>query len=214
MPNFFDEGRPQDGLTYEEYRTDWKRRLDASPPEDADASERRMHYYLQYNWDRQAHVHEAFDPSDELRSAVDGIEDSQLWMVLTEPWCGDSAFLLPVIAEAASLSEKVTLRILPRDDNLDIMDQYLTGGSRSIPKLVTFSAAGEELFTWGPRPDEAAQKYASLKQQYDDKNDIIAELLEYYEDGGWREVEEELVTALRSVVRPSNVSEETVEGGG
>lgn len=211
MPDFFDEGRPHDGLSYEEYRSNWKRQLDESPPEDADASERRMHYYLQYNWDRQAHVHEAYSPSEELRSVIRVIEDSQLWMVLTEPWCGDSAFLLPVIAEAASLSEEVTLQILPRDENLDIMDQYLTGGSRSIPKLVTFSEAGKELFTWGPRPDEAAQKYQSLKQQYDDKNEIIAELLDYYEDGGWREAEEELVAAFRSVVGSRNVSEEEVQ---
>jgi hypothetical protein len=211
MPDFFDESRPHNGLTYEEYRSDWKRQLDASPPEDADASERRMHYYLQYNWDRQAHVHETYSPSEELRSEVGDIESPQLWMILTEPWCGDSAFQLPVIAEAASLSDAVTLRILHRDDHLDLMDQYLTDGSRSIPKVVAFSGAGEELFEWGPRPDGATQRYRSLKQEYDDKNEIIAELLKYYNDGGWREVDEELVAALRSIVRAPNIPEEKVQ---
>jgi thioredoxin-like negative regulator of GroEL len=200
MPEFFDEGRPHDGLRYDEYRDDWKRRTEEEPSKGADPSERRMHYYLNYNWDRQADVHEAYTPSEALQSAVEAIDESQLWMVLTEPWCGDSAFLLPVIAEAAALSEQVTLRILPRDDNLDIMDQYLTGGSRSIPKLVAFSEDGDELFTWGPRPENARRRYETLQEQYDDKTELIAELLEYYDDGGWREADDELAKAIRSTV--------------
>jgi hypothetical protein len=200
MPDFFDEGRPHDGLRYDEYRDDWKRRTEDEPPEGADPSERRLHHYLNYNWKRQAHVHEAYTPSEALASAVEAIDEPQLWMVLTEPWCGDSAFLLPVIAEAAALSEDVRLRILPRDENLDIMDQYLTDGGRSIPKLVAFSEQGKELFTWGPRPDGARQKFAALQEQLDDKTEVIAELLDYYDEGGWREADEELAEAIQSVV--------------
>ena len=198
MPDFFDEGRPHDGLDYDEYREGWKQQLQDEPPKGADPSERRMHHYLNYNWDRQAQVHETYTPSDDLYSAVEATERPQLWMVLTEPWCGDSAFLLPVIAEAAALNDHVTLRILPRDENLDIMDQYLTGGSRSIPKLVAFSEDGTELFTWGPRPEGARQHFKKLKQQYDEKSEMIAELLEHYEEGGWQEAEEELTEAIRS----------------
>ena len=200
MPDFFDEGRPHDGLHYDDYRDDWKRQAEEDLPTGADPSERRMHHYLNYNWDRQADVHEAYTPSETLQSAVEAIDAPQLWTVLTEPWCGDSAFLLPVIAEAAALSDQVTLRILLRDDNLDIMDQYLTGGSRSIPKLVAFSDDGEELFAWGPRPEGARRRFAALKEQYDDKTELIAELLEYYDDGGWQEADEELAGAIRSVV--------------
>ena len=200
MPDFFDEGRPHDGLRYDEYREDWRRRIEDEPPEGADPSERRMHHYLNYNWDRQADVHEAYAPSEAVQTAVEAIDEPQLWMVLTEPWCGDSAFFLPVIAEAAALNDKVTLRVLLRDDNLDIMDQYLTGGSRSIPKLVAFSEGGDELFTWGPRPEGARQRFAALQEQYEDKTELIAELLDYYSDGGWREADEELAAAIRSTV--------------
>jgi thioredoxin-like negative regulator of GroEL len=209
MPDFFDEGRPHDGLSYDEYRTDWKRQLDDEPPKGADPSERRMYHYLNYNWERQAQVHEAYTPSQDLQSAVEAIDAPQLWMVLTEPWCGDSAFLLPVIAEAAALNDQVSLRILPRDENLDIMDQYLTGGSRSIPKLVSFSEAGDELFTWGPRPESSAQLYRQLKQEYDEKSEMIADLLDHYEDEGWREADEELAAVIRSAVpTPARAPEE------
>lgn len=200
MPAFFDEGRPHDGLQYGEYRRDWKRRIESGPPEEANSSERRMHYYLKYNWDRQAQVHDDYTPSNELRAAVEAVDAPQLWMVLTEPWCGDSAFLLPVIAEAAALSEQVTLRILRRDDNLDIMDQHLTDGSRSIPKLAAFSEDGDELFTWGPRPEGAAQRFRDLQQKYDEKTELIGDFLEYYEEGGWRETDAELAERIQSTV--------------
>jgi hypothetical protein len=200
MPDFFDEGRPHEGLDYEAYRDAWARRIDEPLPDDADPGARRLHHYLNYNWDRQAQVHDAYQPSESLRAAVAAIDEPQLWMVLTEPWCGDSAFLLPVIAEAAARSDQVTLRILPRDENLDIMDQYLTDGSRSIPKLVAFSADGDELFTWGPRPWEAARRFAELRKQYDDKRELIDEFLDHYEEGEWKEIDPELTKRIDAVV--------------
>ena len=199
MPDFFDDRRPHDGLPYDDYRAHWREQKNRSV-EGADPDERRMHHYLNYNWERLAHVHDEYTPSDDLREATASIDEPQLWMVLTEPWCGDSAFLLPVIAEAATLNDDVALRILLRDDNLDIMDQYLTGGSRSIPKLVAFSEHGEERFTWGPRPASARRLFGELREQYDDKQKQIAELVEHYEDGAWRETDAELVETIRTAM--------------
>ena len=197
MPDFFYDRRPHNGLSYDAYREHWRKQKDRSV-DGADPDERKMHHYLNYNWERQAHVHDEYTPSAELQTAVEAIDEPQLWMVLTEPWCGDSAFLLPVIAEAAALNDDVTLRILLRDDNLDIMDQYLTDGSRSIPKLVVFDEMGTERFVWGPRPESARVRYAELREQYDDKQKQIAELIEHYEDGAWREADTELAEAIRT----------------
>ncbi len=197
MKDFFANRRPHNGLSYDDYRAHWREQKAASP-EGLDPDERKRLHYLQYNWDRQAHVHEEYTPSEALRDAVTSISEPQLWMVLTEPWCGDSAFLLPIIAEAAGLNDDVTLRILLRDDNLDVMDQYLTGGSRSIPKLVAFAEDGTERFTWGPRPEGARQRFAELSEEYDDKMAMIEEFIGYYEDGGWREADAELATAVQA----------------
>lgn len=199
MPQLFDEHPVHDGLTYQQYRDHWKARKEELP-EDADVSDRRTHHYLNYNWERQKSVHDAYTPSDELKAAATKIDEPQWWMVLTEPWCGDSAFSLPVIAEAADLSEEITLRILPRDENLDVMDRHLTDGSRSIPKLVTFSETGEELFEWGARPQGAAERFATLRDRYDENKKAIADLLEYYKEGGWREVDAELAERLQMAV--------------
>jgi hypothetical protein len=197
MTDFFENRRPHNGLSYDDYRSHWRTQKDESPDGKSPDERRRIHF-LNYNWERQAHVHDEYTPSEELRDAVSDVAHPQLWMVLTEPWCGDSAFLLPIIAKAASLSDHITLRILLRDDNLDIMDQYLTDGGRSIPKLVSFSEDGDELFTWGPRPDGARERFAELTAEYDDKMAVIEKLVAYYEDGGWREADAELAAALQT----------------
>lgn len=197
MADFFDEGRPHNGHTYDEYRAYWQEQIEQSQDAE-DADDRRLHHYLTYNWQRQAHVHDEYTPSPELADAVSGIGDPQLWMVLTEPWCGDSAFLLPVIAEAAALNQHITLRILLRDENLDIMDQYLTEGGRSIPKLVAFSDDGTERFTWGPRPETVRTLFAELQEKYDEKMEATKHLISHYEDGAWRDADPELAHAIQN----------------
>lgn len=78
----------------------------------------------------------------------------QNWWVITEGWCGDSAQNLPALEKMAAASEgNINLHIVLRDENPEIMQQYLTNGtSRSIPILVAFDDHGNQLFRWGPRP--------------------------------------------------------------
>ena len=73
-------------------------------------------------------------------------------LVLTETWCGDSIAVLPVVRKWIESVEEVTMRILSRDENPDVMDNYLTNGGRSIPKFVFFDQAFREIGSWGPRP--------------------------------------------------------------
>lgn len=79
----------------------------------------------------------------------------QVWLVLTEGWCGDAAQNIPALAAMAAAAPQITLSLLLRDAHPDLMDRYLTGASRSIPKLIAFDPDGNELFVWGPRPDPA-----------------------------------------------------------
>ena len=198
MKVFFEERRPHDGRTYEEYLAEWREEIN-TPLEDLDKEERKYAHYARYNYDRSEHVHDAFEASEELQQAMAAIETPQLWMVLTENWCGDSAYNLPVLQEAARLSDQVELRILYRDENLDIMDQYLTGSSRSIPKLVAFGAeSGEELFQWGPRPQGAQQRRQELLSEGAHQERVVENLLAWYESGGWNEVSQELTEALEN----------------
>jgi selT/selW/selH-like putative selenoprotein len=74
-------------------------------------------------------------------------------LVLAEDWCGDVINNLPLLWRLAEASGKLNVRVFLRDQNLDIMDQYLNKGQfRSIPVFVFFDAQFNELGHWIERP--------------------------------------------------------------
>lgn len=93
-------------------------------------------------------------------------------LALSEDWCGDAANTLPVVARLAEAAGW-DLRVLARDENLDIMDAHLTGGrSRSIPIVIGYDGDFRELGWWGPRPAELQTWVISREAQameYDDR---------------------------------------------
>lgn len=196
MASFFEERRPHQGLTYREFEDAWKDSLDR-PLDELDKEARKVHHYRRYNLERSEQVFARYEPSADLVDQMDRIDAAQLWMVLTDDWCGDSAYCLPVLVRAAGLSPLVELRILRRDDNLDIMDQYLTGTSRSIPKLVSFGGDGTELFQWGPRPQDAIDLRERMLDEERSREEVTRALLDWYADGGWNEVDAEMADAVQ-----------------
>lgn len=89
-----------------------------------------------------------------------------VWLVLTEGWCGDAAQNIPLLQKVTELSEQIELKLILRDENLPVMDQFLTNGGRSIPKLIALredklSVLGE----WGPRPEPVQQMVNEFKKQ-------------------------------------------------
>jgi hypothetical protein len=87
--------------------------------------------------------------------ANDAVAGKQLrLLVLVEDWCGDASNTVPILARWAAESAEVELRLLRRDEHLDVMGRYLTNGSRSIPIVIVLDANLKELGHWGPRPRE------------------------------------------------------------
>jgi len=119
-----------------------------------------MVYYTELNHHRMKRLDKTVKITESLVKEIESIDTPQTWIVLTESWCGDAAQNVPVIEKLASLNEHIELRLFLRDENPDIMDNYLTNGGRSIPKLVIFNKENmEELGTWGPRPAELQEIY-------------------------------------------------------
>ncbi len=84
-------------------------------------------------------------------------------LVLEEDWCGDVVANLPVLHHLAEKSGKLNLSIFLRDQNLDIMDQYLKDGQfRSIPVFVIFDENFHEMGHWIERP----AKMTELTQEF------------------------------------------------
>jgi hypothetical protein len=107
----------------------------------------RMCLQRMNRWNKTAKV------SVKMTQLIESIQEPQIWLVITEAWCGDGSQSIPYLAKLAELNPMIKLRIIMRDEYSDIMDAYLTNGARSIPKLVAFSEDLKvELFTWGPKP--------------------------------------------------------------
>ena len=142
--------------------------------------------------------------SKELKSLIQSIKEPQKWMIITETWCGDSAQNIPYIAKIAELNSNITLKIILRDINPEIMDLYLTNGTRSIPILVVFNSTGQEIFQWGPRPEEAKTLLDKLKQEGVEKSVRQEKLHLWYGRNRGKNLENEitnqLITALSSFI--------------
>ncbi len=196
---FFDEKIPHNGYTYEEYSKKVVEQLEKTDESKLSDEEKSLFDYTKLNMQRSSRIDKSYTVSEELKDLVKEISEKQIWMVLTEGWCGDSAQNLPYIAKISSLNENIDLRIILRDSNLEIMDQYQTNGTRSIPKLVAFDVEGNELFVWGPRPKEAQKLLTQWKSEGIVKPELYEKLHLWYGRNRGKELEIELMEILKQV---------------
>ncbi len=150
------------GLSYENYRALISRLLALNQTTGQDHSE-KMIEYTQLNEKRMNKWDKITKISTELQQKVKAIDTKQRWLVLTEAWCGDAAQNLPVIHQIVALNSNIELRLILRDENLDVMDAYLTNGGRSIPKLIMLDEQLNPINTWGPRPAPVQEILKEMK---------------------------------------------------
>ncbi len=120
---------------------------------------------------------------DELQSEILKIKKRWKWLVIIESWCGDGAQNIGVIAKMAALTPNIELKLILRDENLHIMNLYLTNGSMSVPKLICFNKdKKEEIGYWGPRPKEIQKKVSGYKIEhpYATHEDFVSNLHLWY----------------------------------
>ncbi len=136
----------------------------------------------------------------ELMDELKAIKENQIWLGLVEAWCGDVAHGIPPLAKMAVSVPKVSMRLLLRDENPDVMDAYLTNGSRSIPKVIALKKDTlEELWTWGPRPEPAQKLFFELREKGEPITDIAEELQKWYNQDKAQTLQKEILELVRSV---------------
>lgn len=113
--------------------------------------------YSLHNRKRMERLEKTFAPSAEVSERLQSaIKSPMIWLTITEGWCGDASQIVTVIDKLAKSIPHVEHRIILRDDNPEIIDQFLTNGGRAIPKTIFLDAqTGEVLGHWGPRPIDA-----------------------------------------------------------
>lgn len=127
-------------------------------------------------------------------------------LIIAADWCGDVVRNIPVVFKALEDSG-VPTEVLIMEQNLDVIDQFLTFGGRSIPVVLFTDTGGFVLGQWGPRPQHVQAVMAQFKKEnpdreaadYNEKIQIArAEMGRQYGEGnGYQAV---IVKELRSLI--------------
>lgn len=124
-------------------------------------------HYSELNEARMNRLEKTVKISTEIIQKLNQLNGDYIWLVISEGWCGDAAQILPVIYKMAELSERIDLKIVFRDENEDLMNLFLTNGTKSIPKLIILDKNTLEVLSdFGPRPIGAKQLIIDYKAKH------------------------------------------------
>lgn len=129
---------------------------------------------------------------------VKEVSQKQTWLVITEGWCGDAAPVIPIMKKIADINPLIDFKLILRDENEELMNEFLTNGGKSIPKMVSFNLDENRiLFTWGPRPKEAADLVAKEKAEFGKlRDEFKITLQKWYNQDKGKNIAEDLVNCL------------------
>lgn len=185
------------GMTYAEYGALINNLLALGKTTSGDQSADYLNY-TKLNLQRMRRLEKTIELSPELKSSIHLITGTYTWLVLTEGWCGDAAQNLPVLEKIEKESKgHIVLKLMLRDQNPELMNNYLTQGSRSIPKLVCIeSQTSKEIFTWGPRPAQLQNLVLELKSKNVSSEEKSLLVQKWYNADKTATVQNELTTLI------------------
>jgi hypothetical protein len=156
-----------------------------------------MFNYGKLNRQRMHRLEKTVVLSYSVREKARNAGRKMIWLIITEGWCGDAAQNIPTIEKIAAESPNIETRYVLRDENLELMDRYLTFNARSIPKLVALDAETlEELGTWGPRPQAAMNYFFEMKKNGLEKPQMMENIQRWYLQDKEQSLQAEFETLL------------------
>ena len=156
----------RNSITYTDYRNLVSELVDENSTTGNEKTEDFANYTMlndrrMMRWDKTVKV------SEKKRIKIENFNRKVTWLVITESWCGDAAHVMPVINKVAELNENIDFKIVLRDDNDPLMNQFLTNVSKSIPKLIMIDSVTKDVInTFGPRPTAATTMVNAYKAEH------------------------------------------------
>lgn len=186
----------QKGISYEAYRTLVSDLLASGKSTGEEQSEFLLNYSM-LNDRRMKRLDKTIKLSEETITTAKNSSKPVTWLLLTEGWCGDAAQTLPIINKIANESDQIDLKIILRDENEELMNQFLTNGGKSIPKLIALDQNNEVLSSWGPRPTVATKMVQDYKEKHGQLDaDFKQDLQVWYNKDKGANTQEDMLTLL------------------
>lgn len=187
-------------FSYTEYRNHVSNKLSQGEVTGNEQSEHLLKY-SELNVVRMNRLDKTLTVHEDVSEKISSIKSKLIWLVLSEGWCGDAAQLLPVINKKAELSENIKLKVLLRDENEELMNQFLTNGGKAIPKLIIIEEETLEVLDhWGPRPEGASKLISDYKATHGIVDEIAKTELQkwYLQDKGFS-TQKEIIEKLEEI---------------
>lgn len=187
-------------MSYYQYRSLIDSLLQEGKTTGTDHSEKligytHMNIQRMNRWERTATM------TEDTLKRIGNFTKEMIWLVLTEGWCGDASQILPIVNKMALLNEHVTLRFIFRDAHSEVMDQFLTNDTRSIPIIIFIEVETLRVMGhWGPRPIYPQ----SLMEQHKinpitPKENVLASIHGWYAKDKGVNLQKELLDKLANV---------------
>ncbi len=156
--------------------------------------------YTMMNWQRTSRWLKTGKILPEMETVLKNINKKQTWLLITEPWCGDAAHIVPFIKLFAEENPNINLEVELRDAEPFSINNYLTNvKSKSVPILVIRDENGKDLAVWGPRPKACQIIYDELHAQNADFETLKAGLQKWYNADKGVSLQKELIEILEKV---------------
>ena len=153
--------------------------------------------YVKLNHSRQKRWLKTGVLTQDIIAEVKKINGVQTWNIITELWCGDAAHSIPFLKLISEHNPLITVKIVWRDTPPFLIEDYLTNGGKSVPKLVVRDADENDLFTWGPRPEPCQQIYLEMKEKNAPFEEQKVALQNCYNTDKGETIQKELLELLR-----------------
>jgi hypothetical protein len=151
-------------MTFAEYLKKIDDLLAAGKTTGPDQSESKV-YFGKLNRHRMKRLEKTIRLDEDFVRVVRQVQRPLIWLIITEGWCGDAAQNIPAIEKMAAENPLIRTRYLLRDENPELMDQYLTNGGRAIPVLICLDGETlQPLGRWGSRPRAIQRYFLELKE--------------------------------------------------
>ncbi len=156
--------------------------------------------YTMMNWQRTSRWLKTGKVLPEMETVLKNIDQKQNWLLITEPWCGDAAHIVPFIKLFAEVNPNIKLEVELRDTEPFSINNYLTNGkSKSVPILVIRNENEKDLAVWGPRPAACQIIYDQLHAQNADFEALKAGLQKWYNADKGVSLQNELTSILENL---------------
>ena len=123
------------------------------------------------------------------------------FLIVAETWCGDAGQNVPSMAVMGRACNCVDIRVIMRDEHLDIMDQFLTNGGRAIPIMLLLDEDYNVLGKWGPRPRVIQEQVMKNKETQEfTKEEMNVEVQRWYTKDKGLSLQTEIIHMLETAL--------------